>query len=70
MPAIRLNVYITPFAGKSVRAAETWRRDMAPRGLNAVGAISSKANPAFLIDCVVDKPLDRAESVRNDLHHL
>ena len=67
MPAIPLQVFITPFADKGVREAAKWSCDSAAEALNVVNAIWSKASVQFVIqDCVDDKPLDMAKSSRND----
>jgi Metallo-peptidase family M12B Reprolysin-like len=71
MPTILLKVYITPFAEKNVREAEKWSPDSAKEALNVVNAIWSKADVTFAIsECVVDKPLDMAKSVRNNDQRL
>jgi hypothetical protein len=67
VPAVPLKVYITPFAEQNVREAEKWSTDAAKEALNVVNAIWSKANLSFVMsDCVVDKQLDMAKSVRNN----
>jgi hypothetical protein len=71
MPAILLKIYITPFAEQNVREAEKWSCDAAKEALNVVNAIWLKANITFVIsDCVVDRPLDMAKSVRNNDQRL
>ncbi|CAM5771515.1 hypothetical protein LMIY3S_03534 [Labrys miyagiensis] len=71
MPAIPLRVYITPFAEKSVREDEKWSSDAATESLNVVNAIWAKANVTFVMnECIVDKPLDMAKSVRNNDQRL
>lgn len=67
MPTIPLQVYITPFAGKSVKEPAKWSCDAATKALNVVNAIWSKASVQFVIhECVEDKPLDMAKSARNN----
>jgi hypothetical protein len=71
MPAIPLKIYITPFAEQNVREAEKWSSDAAKEALNVVNAIWSKANITFVTnECVIDKPLDMAKSVRNNDQRL
>ena len=71
MSAIPLKVYVTPFAEQSVKEAEKWSCDAAREAVNVVNTIWSKANLTFVInDCVVDKPLDMAKSVRNNDQRL
>ncbi|MBR0697043.1 hypothetical protein [Bradyrhizobium lablabi] len=67
MSPIPLKVYITPFAEQGAKEAEKWSCDTAKKALNVVNTIWSKAKVAFVIkDCVIDKPLDMAKSVRNN----
>jgi hypothetical protein len=71
MPSISLKVYITPFVEQGVVEAEKWSSDAAKDALNVVNAIWLKAKIAFAInDCVIDRPLDMAKSVRNDDQRL
>jgi hypothetical protein len=71
VPAVPLRVYITPFAEQNIREAEKWSSDAAKEALNVVNAIWSKANLSFVMsDCVVDKQLDIAKSVRNNDQRL
>lgn len=66
MASILLRVYITPFADKGVEETAKWSCDAAKEALIVVNKIWSKANIAFVInECVTDKPLDMAKSVRN-----
>jgi hypothetical protein len=66
MPAIPLQVFITPFAEKGVKEPAKWSCDSANDALNVVNSIWSKASVQFMIqDCVDDKPLDMAKSARN-----
>ncbi len=66
MSSILLRVYVTPFAEKGVEEAAKWSCDSAKEALKEVNEIWSKANIAFVMnECVMDKPLDMAKSVRN-----
>jgi hypothetical protein len=66
MSPIPLRIYITPFAERGVVEAEKWSCEAATKALNVVNAIWSKVKISFVInECVIDKPLDMAKSVRN-----
>ena len=66
MASILLRVYVTPFAEQGVEEPAKWSCDAAKEALSVVNKIWSKANIPFVInECVTDKPLDMAKSVRN-----
>jgi hypothetical protein len=67
MASILVRVYVTPFAEQGVEEPAKWSCDAAKEALSVVNKIWSKANIAFVInECVKDKPLDMAKSVRNN----
>jgi hypothetical protein len=67
MSVIPLRFYITSLDEQSIKEPAKWTCDAATVALKVVNAIWSKATVTFVIrECVEDKPLYMAKSVRNN----
>jgi len=71
MPAIPLQVFITPFADKGAKEPARWSCDDAAEALKVVNGIWTGSNLQFIMqNCTVDKPLDMAPSSRTQSERM